>query len=306
MTAALTLVFSAGMVATLNPCGFAMLPAYLSYFMGLQDEQEKSTPAALRTALAVGAVVSAGFVVVFGIAGIVITAGFRSVIDWIPWLALTIGVAVTVLGIAMLRGFEMTIGLPKARRAGTGRGYGNVFGFGVSYAVASLSCTLPVFLTVVATQLTQRSFVGGFVIFLGYGLGMSIVLLGITVVMALGKQSLVTKLRSSARYINRVSGGILVLAGAFIVWFWATEIASGATALGGSGAFRFVEHLSQGALNLVADYTEVIAGSFALLIGIAAFIVWRSRGTRPGHDSAGTVSDTIDEAEVVHVASQGG
>ena len=97
-----------------------------------------------------------------------------------------------------------------------------------------------------------------------------------------------------------------MLAGAFIVWFWATEIASGATALGGSGAFRFVEHLSQGALNLVADYTEVIAGSFALLIGIAAFIVWRSRGTRPGHDSAGTVSDTIDEAEVVHVASQGG
>ena len=43
MTAALTLAFSAGMVATLNPCGFAMLPAYLSYFMGLQDEEERST-----------------------------------------------------------------------------------------------------------------------------------------------------------------------------------------------------------------------------------------------------------------------
>jgi cytochrome c-type biogenesis protein len=130
-------------VATLNPCGFAMLPAYLSYFMGLQEDREKSTPAALRSAFGVGAVVSAGFILVFGIAGIVITAGFRSVIDWIPWLALAIGAAVIILGFAMLRGYEMTIGLPKAKRAGTGRGYGNVFGFGVSYAVASWSSFSP-------------------------------------------------------------------------------------------------------------------------------------------------------------------
>ena len=198
MTAALTLAFSAGMVATLNPCGFAMLPAYLSYFMGLQDSEDQSTGSSLRSAFAVGATVSAGFILVFGIAGVVITAGFRSVIDWIPWLALTIGVAVTILGIAMLRGYEMTLGLPKAKTAGRGRGYGSVFGFGVSYAIASLSCTLPVFLTVVATQLTQRSFVGGMVIFLAYGIGMSTVLLGITIVMALGKQSLVNKLRASA------------------------------------------------------------------------------------------------------------
>lgn len=282
MTAALTLAFSAGMVATLNPCGFAMLPAYLSYFMGLSEEDGKSTGGALRSALLVGAVVSAGFLLIFGLAGIVITAGFRTVIDWIPWLALTIGVAVTILGIAMLRGYEMTIGLPKAKRAGKGRGLGNVFGFGVSYAVASLSCTLPVFLTVVATQLTQRSFAGGLLIFLAYGVGMSIVLLGITVVMALGKQSLVTKLRASARYINRVSGAILVLAGAFIVWFWGTEIASGASALGDSSAFRFVEDLSQRALNLVADYTALIAGIFATLIGGAAVVAWRSRTPKSG------------------------
>ena len=32
----LALAFSAGMIATVNPCGFAMLPAYLSYFLGLE------------------------------------------------------------------------------------------------------------------------------------------------------------------------------------------------------------------------------------------------------------------------------
>jgi cytochrome c biogenesis protein CcdA len=311
MTAALTLAFSAGMVATLNPCGFAMLPAYLSYFMGLQDEG-KSTGAAVRSAFAVGGIVSAGFLLVFGIAGVVITAGFRSVIDWIPWLALVIGVAVTILGIAMLRGYELTVGLPKAKKAGKGRGYGNVFGFGVSYAVASLSCTLPVFLTVVATQLTQRSFASGLVIFLAYAVGMSIVLLGITIVMALGKQSLVNKLRASARYINRISGAILVLAGVFIVWFWTTEITSGAGALGESSAFQFVESLSAKTLNFVADYTELVAGGFAVLIASAALFAWRSRSTKRddddehGHDKIGPLGKgPEDQAEPLEAAHAG-
>lgn len=303
MTAAFTLAFSAGMVATLNPCGFAMLPAYLSYFMGLQDDEAKATGGALRSAFAVGAVVSAGFILVFGIAGVVITAGFRSVIDWIPWLALGVGVVITVLGVAMLRGYEMTIGLPKAKRAGTGRGYRNVFGFGISYAVASLSCTLPVFLTVVATQLTQRSFAGGLAIFLAYGLGMSMVLMGITVVMALGKKSLVGKLRSSARYINRVSGGILVLAGAYIVWFWGTEIVSGATALSGSGPFQFVENLSQFVLNVVADHTEVVAGGFGLLIAGAAAIAWLTRSARASDSDDDTTDAGADEVEVAHAGA---
>ena len=29
-----------GMVATVNPCGFAMLPAYLSFFLGLEGQDE--------------------------------------------------------------------------------------------------------------------------------------------------------------------------------------------------------------------------------------------------------------------------
>ena len=75
--APLALAFGAGLVATVNPCGFAMLPAYLSYFMGLNDDDDRGRGASLRSALLVGAVVSAGFLLVFGIAGILITAGVR-------------------------------------------------------------------------------------------------------------------------------------------------------------------------------------------------------------------------------------
>ena len=275
MTAALALAFAAGMVATLNPCGFAMLPAYLSYFMGASGD-DTSHAAALRTALRVGAIISLGFMVVFGVAGYAITLGFRSLTAWIPWLALGVGVAVVALGIAMLRGFELALALPKAKRANRSRGARGVFGFGVSYAVASLSCTLPVFLSVVTTQLASRSIVEGSVIFLVYGAGMSAVLMGLTVVLALGKQSLVTRLRRSAQYINRISGSILVAAGVFIVWFWTTEIRSGATALGSSPAFQFVENASQTLLNLVADHTLIVAVGLGLVLAVATVVAWRA------------------------------
>jgi cytochrome c-type biogenesis protein len=291
MSAALALAFAAGMVATVNPCGFAMLPAYLSYFMGASGP-DASPGAAVRAALRVGAIVSLGFIVVFGVAGYAITLGFRSLTDWIPWLALGVGAAVIVLGIAMLRGREVTLGLPKAARGTKDRGLRGVFGFGVSYAVASLSCTLPVFLSVVTTQLASRSVAEGSLIFLVYGAGMSAVLMGVTVLLALGKQSLVTRLRSSAQYINRVSGVILVAAGVFIVWFWTTEIRSGASALGASPAFQFVEHLSQSVLNFVADNTLLVAGGLGVVLAIGLAVVGAGRDGAPQeHDEEGTVVD---------------
>ncbi len=249
--APLALAFGAGLVATVNPCGFAMLPAYMSYFVGLGDEREVGGPRAVQRALVVGGVMSAAFLVVFGVAGVAISAGFRTVIDWIPWVALLVGVGVAVLGVAMLAGFAPVVSLPKAKRAGEGRGLGAVFVFGTSYAAASLSCTLPVFLTVVASQLTTGTFVEGLATFVAYGLGMSLVILVLTLALALGRVSIVRWMRGAVRHVNRVAGMILLAAGAYIVWFWATNLSTGPESLGESGAFRFVEDLSQRAFEAV-------------------------------------------------------
>ena len=74
-----------------------------------------------------------------------------------------------------------------------------MFIFGISYAIASLSCTLPIFLSLLATTFTQTTFFAGFAAFIAYGVGMSLVLIGITVALALGKDTLVRKLRGMAR-----------------------------------------------------------------------------------------------------------
>jgi len=267
--APLALAFSAGLVATVNPCGFAMLPAYLSYFVGTGGDVPETRTGALRRAL-----VSTGFLLVFGLTGVLITAGFQAITDYIPWLALLVGGLLVILGIAMLFGFELTVRLPKAKKARGGRSLGSVFAFGVSYAVASLSCTLPVFLSVVALQAQRTDFISGVATFVVYGLGMSMLLLGLTVAIGFGQQRLVGFLRRSARYINRVAGAILVVAGAYIVWFWSTSLASGATALGENGAFRFVEDLSQRAFRIIGDHALAWGLGLGAVILAAVLTVW--------------------------------
>lgn len=236
--APLALAFAAGLVATVNPCGFVMLPAYLSFFTGLGENGGGST---LARAVGVAGIISIAFLTVFGVAGVAITLSFQAMTAVLPWIALTVGVGVLVLGVAMAAGYEPVFRLPKAGTFRGGRGYGSVFGFGVSYAVASLSCTLPVFLTVIATQTTRTGLLGGLATFLAYGAGMAFVLIAVTVALASGKQAFVGKIRRSVRFSNRISAALLIAAGSYIVWFWGTNLASGASAVSENPAFGVFE-----------------------------------------------------------------
>ena len=271
------LAFTAGLVATVNPCGFAMLPAYLSYFIGLSDDDAaEGGAAAVRRGLTIGAVVSSGFLLVFGVVGVLLTLGMRSIIDLLPWAAIVIGVGLGILGIAMLAGYEPVVSLPKLGRAHEGRRYSAVFAFGISYAVASLSCTLPIFLVVVAGAIPRTSLFGGVLLFLVYGIGMSLVLVVVTLALALGKRGLVQRLRRSAAHVNRVSGGVLLLAGVYIVWFWATNLSD---PLAASGPVTVVERWSSQLTQLIGDRPVLWGGGLAT-VTVAAVLYALRQGRR--------------------------
>lgn len=271
--------FTAGLVATLNPCGFAMLPAYLSYFMGIEDDATMSTAHRWLKAVKIGGVVSAGFLTVFGLAGILITLGVQAVVGSLPWIAMFVGVGVAGLGVAMLAGRELRVALPKATWVPTGRSFGGVFVFGVSYAIASLSCTLPVFLVVVAGSIPQLGLFAGVLTFLVYGLGMAVLLLVVTFALAFGKQTLVARLRRGSAAVNRIAGVILVLAGGYIVYFWAVTLRTGGQPR--SGLVTWVENLSSRAVNVVASSAipiGAVAGLIAVIVVVASLAgVRRSR-----------------------------
>jgi cytochrome c biogenesis protein CcdA len=222
--APIAFAFTAGMVATVNPCGFAMLPAYLGYFLGLEGRDEGDATASLVRALVVGAVVSAGFLVLFGVAGALFSWTSFGVYQVSPWLTVAIGAVLTIAGLAFVRGWSPSIALPRLDRGGRTRGLGSMFVFGLSYAVASLSCTLPGFLGVVSTTFSRESVASGVVTFVAYGLGMGLLLTAITVALALARQGLVGTLRRALPYVQRVSGAIMAVTGAYLIWYGIYEI----------------------------------------------------------------------------------
>jgi cytochrome c-type biogenesis protein len=226
--------FGAGIVAAVNPCGFAMLPAYLSLYLGSQEEgfEKRSTLGRVIRAVLIAGVVSLGFVLLFGLAGVIVAAGGSAILGFMPWVGAVIGVGLIVMGLWMLAGRTLYTGVFErlAARVGdpTAMGAQGFFLFGLAYGLASLSCTLPVFLAVMGGGLTAGSFVSGAGQFVSYGLGMTSVLLTLTLALALFKRGVVSQLRGIVPYVQILSAVLLVVAGAYIVFYWWPVLAGGA------------------------------------------------------------------------------
>lgn len=215
--------FTAGMVATVNPCGFAMLPAYLGFFLGTDDEEQDTLGAMLR-GLVVGGAVSAGFLLLFVLAGMLVSWTSVGVGRMSPWFTVVIGAVLGIAGIAIAAGWTPSILLPRLDRGGRDRTPWSMFLFGLSYAVASLSCTLPVFTTVVVTTFSRTSFVGGVATFVAYGAGMAMLLVVLTLTLAVARRGFVTALRRVLPHMQRISGVIMAVVGAYLVWWGIYEI----------------------------------------------------------------------------------
>ena len=218
--------FGAGMVAAINPCGFAMLPAYLSLYLGVEEDDfdKRSFAVRLLRALLVGVTVSLGFVLLFATAGLAISAGGSALLSIMPTLGIVIGGALVLFGLWMLAGRALYTGFFErlASRVGNPgtvsiRGF---FLFGLAYGAASLSCTLPVFLAVVGSSLATGGVLAGAGQFLVFGLGMAAVLMALTLALAFFKQGLVKWLRGAVPYVQLASALLLVLAGAYIIYYW--------------------------------------------------------------------------------------
>ena len=227
--APLGFAFAAGMVSAVNPCGFVMLPAYLGLYLRINEKDGKDARPIKHVARAfqVGASVTIGFIALFGTVGLIMSLGARAaVVDILPWLGLTIGIALAVTGSWMVGGGKLYTGFAAqaASRIGdpgqaNSRGY---FLFGISYGIASLSCTLPIFLSVIGTSFAVSSIATSLGQFLLYALGMGTVILGLTLGMAFFKGAMVRSLRKALPYVEPIGSWLMVVAGSYIVFYWLT------------------------------------------------------------------------------------
>ncbi len=186
--------FGAGMVSAVNPCGFAMLPVYLSLYLGADDSGFRSRPLWYRLLKSVwiALVVTAGFGLLFGVVGIVVSAGGSFLMNVMPWISIIVGVGLAGLGIWMLTGRSISLYALQGIGAKIGdpreMSVSGFFLFGLAFGATSLSCTLPVFLLVVGSSVAAGDFVGGLLQFLSYTLGMGSIMLLLTAGIAVVKE----------------------------------------------------------------------------------------------------------------------
>jgi cytochrome c biogenesis protein CcdA len=286
------LALTAGMAATVNPCGFALLPAYLSAFVGLDDGDSKSS--AVGRGLKVSGVLTLGFVAVFGLIGIVITKFISGIQEYLPWATIVIGIGLVGLGIFLLTGRQIVINIPKLQRGGADGTLLSMFLFGVSYAVASLSCTIGPFLAVTSTTFRNESYLSGVMVFVLYGLGMGVVVSVLTLAVALAKDGLVSKFRSLLPKMNFFAGVFLLVAGGYVAYYGYYEVRlffyDGPTE---DPIIDFGEKIQTWLVNKMPDtknYGWFLLGA-AVMIGAA--VVWQMTRRRSAPDAATEAGDDV-------------
>ncbi|MBZ0321308.1 MAG: cytochrome c biogenesis protein CcdA [Anaerolineae bacterium] len=220
MSAALAFAFSAGLLASVNPCGFAMLPTFISYYLNMEnpDRQVELNERLLR-ALWCGFLVTLGFLTSFVLVGMVFSISGRALIGLTPALGLGVGIGLIGLGVWTLLGRTIPIALPLPQKDLRKRSAYGMFLYGVAYAGVSLNCTLPIFLSVLAGALAEDHWSQQGALFIAYGLGMGTVITTLALATALFQNTVVRHIRQAISYVKPMGAVVLILAGAYLIYY---------------------------------------------------------------------------------------
>jgi cytochrome c-type biogenesis protein len=271
----------AGGLAVINPCGFPLLPAFLSFYLGADEERLPRAPTRILQGLLVGGLVAAGFLGLFALVGLPVSFGVALVARAVPWAGLATGALLALAGLAALAGRRVALPLHLHLRVRKERRLAAMLMFGVGYGAASLGCTLPLFLALIAASSGPDKLT----VFAAYAAGTAVVLMALAVLVALARAGVARALRPVLPYMGRVAGLLLVIAGGYLVYYWARlRFGDSATVADDpivSFAFRFT-----GGIRTFADgrgsMLVAVAGGIVLAALITAILRRRRQTTAAG------------------------
>ena len=260
----LWLSFGAVLLAAVNPCGFVLLPTYLMYFLGVSGRPgtQRST---VRRALLVSAALSAGFMTIFIIVGGV----SRLFTDWLnqnaKYVSLLIGVALVILGIAMLFGYRLPFSTPKLETGKRDQTVASMYVFGLAYAIASIGCTIGPFSAIVLGTIDTDGFFQGIIAVVLYGVAMSLLITTLTVTLALAQGGLLKSLRVGMTYVEIASAVIMILSGLYLTWYWFNDIRDKYDDYFTGQVLNWQERIVQ----IIDDNRLILAIVFTVIVGVA-------------------------------------
>ena len=220
-----SLAFSAGLVSFVNPCGFALLPVYITYYFKNENLGKNSFWKKIFLGLSLGLIVSFGFIIVFSLIGAIVSYIGKGLLKYVGWFDLLIGFLLVFIGSIFLFNLNDKINLSTLSNLGEklksnklSNKYSSFFVYGMGFAIASLGCTLPIFLLVIAAAIKGNGIFNGLVIFLIYAAGMSFFMIMFSLAVALSKTVIEQTLKRWMPYINKFGAIIVVLAGAYLIY----------------------------------------------------------------------------------------
>ena len=216
--------FTAGIIAAFNPCGMAMFPAYVGYQIGSISGTDGVIKLTIK-GLTRGVAVTLGFVTVFGSLGLILAIGGKFIAPFLPFLGLGVGIGITLVALWMLyQKRSLTLPGLSGFEVGALTDVPSTFLFGIAYALASVSCALPIFLAaigiVVGSGLTVGTFLDVVLGSLSYSLGMGLVMTGVTISALFFEDSLSRIIARATVYVDIIGKIAMLGAGFYLVWYW--------------------------------------------------------------------------------------
>lgn len=273
----MSLSFIRGMVAAVNPCGFILMPTYLMYFLGLQGTTPGTQRATMRRAVVVSAAVSTGFLSVFLVAGLISWQFTNWINENAKYATGIIGVALLALGIAMLTGYKLPFMTPKIDAGGEGpnQTVKAMFVYGIAYAIASIGCTIGLFIATVFSTSERDGIVAGVGNMLAYGAGMALLVSALTIALASANTGLLKMLRGSLQYVDRIAAFFVALSGVYLLWyFYWVDIKEEGDPITDWAQQRQVQ-----ATGFLTDHWQITGIVMVAIVGGAMVYAW-SRPTR--------------------------
>jgi cytochrome c biogenesis protein CcdA len=89
--------------------------------------------------------------------------------------------------------------------------------YGIGYGLASLTCSLPIFILVVLQSVVSASFIDILLLFAAYGFGAACLIIPLTIALVYSKEFIFKRLISIVPFVKKINGLILILAGIYMI-----------------------------------------------------------------------------------------
>lgn len=211
----LLLAFSAGLFTFMSPCAF-LLPAYISYYVGTNPvKSDLKVSTVLKKSLYFGGPIIISIILIFTAIAVAISYIGSLIKPLIPSFQGFVGVVFIIMGVSMWTN-SFNLPMPQSTlRAGKKM---NIFFFGILYALAIVSCSAPIFISLVTYALSIGGTLAAVTIFWLYSAGVGLPLIVVTMLVAGANEIVLEKFTRVLPALRRLASLGVMAVGVYLIY----------------------------------------------------------------------------------------